>query len=90
MDVIWVPEFARAGWLRDISRLPPVKERDEFFLAHGCCNIQGQGLCNPLGIDAGLLYYRKDLLKKYGFSPPKTWHDLIKIAQQITEKEKDL
>ena len=91
MDVIWVPEFARAGWLRDISRLLPVKERDEFFPGPmDAVTYKGKVYAIPWYIDAGLLYYRKDLLKKYGFSPPKTWHDLIKIAQQITEKEKDL
>ncbi|MFZ3065572.1 MAG: extracellular solute-binding protein [Nitrospirota bacterium] len=34
MDVIWVPEFARAGWLRDISHLLALKEREEFFPGH--------------------------------------------------------
>ncbi|MDI6890960.1 MAG: extracellular solute-binding protein [Thermodesulfovibrionales bacterium] len=31
MDVIWVPEFARAEWLRDLSHLLPEDERKEFF-----------------------------------------------------------
>src|SRR3972149_6271362 len=33
MDVIWVQEFARAGWLRDVSHLLPPHEREEFFSA---------------------------------------------------------
>jgi multiple sugar transport system substrate-binding protein len=31
MDVIWVPEFTRAGWLRDLSHLMPERERNKFF-----------------------------------------------------------
>lgn len=30
MDVIWVPEFARAGWLRDLTHLLPESKREEF------------------------------------------------------------
>jgi multiple sugar transport system substrate-binding protein len=91
MDVIWVPEFARAGWLRDISHLLPLKEREEFFPGPmDAVTYKGKVYAIPWYIDAGLLYYRKDLLKKYGFSPPKTWQELVETAQQITAKEKDI
>lgn len=91
MDVIWVPEFARAGWLRDISHLLPIKERDEFFPGPiQAVTYKDSVYAIPWYVDAGLLYYRKDLLKKYGFTPPKTWQELVETAQQITAKEKDL
>ena len=31
LDVIWVPEFARAGWIRDVSHLLAPGETDAFF-----------------------------------------------------------
>ena len=31
MDIIWVPEFARAGWIRDLTHLLTEAERKEFF-----------------------------------------------------------
>jgi multiple sugar transport system substrate-binding protein len=91
MDVIWVPEFARAGWLRDLSRLLPEEERGEFFPGPiESVIFEGKVYAVPWYIDAGLLYYRKDLLSKYGFSPPQTWQDLVRIAQHIISKERNI
>lgn len=42
----------------------------------------------PWFTDAGLLYYRTDLLETYGFSaPPMTWTELTEQAQTILEGE---
>jgi trehalose/maltose transport system substrate-binding protein len=91
MDVIWVQEFARAGWLRDLSHILPPESRDEFFRGPMEAVIyQDRVYAIPWYIDAGVLYYRKDLLEKYGFSPPKTWHELVRIASEITRKEPGL
>jgi multiple sugar transport system substrate-binding protein len=91
MDVIWVPEFARAGWLRNLSNLLPEDERKEFFPGPmDAVTYKDKVYAIPWYIDAGILYYRKDLLKKYSFSPPKTWQELIDIARYITSKEKGL
>ena len=43
----------------------------------------------PWYSDAGLMYYRKDLLKKYNQPVPKTWTDLTKTAYIIQEGEKE-
>lgn len=90
-DVIWVQEFARAGWLRDLSHMLPMKKRDDFFQGPiEAAMYQDKVYAIPWYIDAGILYYRKDLLGKYGFSPPKTWSDLVRIASEVTRKEPDL
>lgn len=91
MDVIWVPEFAKAGWLRDISRLIPEEERGEFFPGPvEAVTHEGRVYAVPWYIDAGLLYYRKDLLEKYGEPLPATWDDLVRTASRITQHEPDL
>lgn len=88
MDVIWVPEFARAGWLRDLSRLLPDEEREEFFPGPvRAVTYEGKVYAVPWYIDAGLLYYRKDLLEKYGLKPPSTWQELVETAQYVTKRE---
>jgi len=91
MDVIWIPEFTRAGWLRDLRHLMPEREKNKFFPGPLQAVTYGRGIyAIPWYIDAGLLYYRKDLLQKYNFSPPQTWHELVTIAQYITKREKRL
>lgn len=44
----------------------------------------------PYRTDAGLLFYRKDLLEKYNIAVPKNYNDLVKSATHIMEKEPDL
>lgn len=88
MDVIWVQEFARAGWLRDVSRLLTEHERQDFFPGPLKAVTHGEKIyAVPWYIDAGVLYFRKDLLQKYGLAPPKTWADLVSIAQHIMPRE---
>jgi multiple sugar transport system substrate-binding protein len=91
MDVIWVPEFARAGWLNDMSSVLPVAEHDEFFPGPmKAVTWQGRPFAVPWYIDAGVLYYRRDLLDKYGLAPPRTWQELVEIARHVTARENDL
>ena len=43
----------------------------------------------PLYTDAGLLFYRTDLLEKYGYAtPPKTWEELAEMARKIQDGER--
>jgi len=91
LDVIWVPEFARAGWLRETDRLMPQKERDDFFPGPvEAVTYRGKAWAVPWYIDAGVLYYRKDLLDRYGFKPPGTWQELVFESQYVTAMEKGL
>jgi len=89
MDVTWPPEFASAGWAQSLDDRFTKEERDRFLsgpLAAATYNDKIYGV--PLFIDAGLLYYRKDLLDKYGLKPPATWEELVEAAQKVVAGEK--
>jgi multiple sugar transport system substrate-binding protein len=90
MDVIWPAEFASAGWALPLDRYLANGERRNFLPAPLSANeYRGQLFGLPLFIDAGLLYYRKDLLGKYGLTPPHTWAELVEHAKTILAREKD-
>lgn len=91
LDVIWVAEFARAGWLRDLSHLLPLEARHDFFSGPmQAVTYENRIYALPWFIDAGLLYYRKDLLAAHSLSPPRTWEELIQAAAIITSREPEL
>jgi trehalose/maltose transport system substrate-binding protein len=50
--------------------------------------VNGKLLFIPWFTDAGLLYYRKDLLEKYGQQPPTTWQELAASAKVVMAGEK--
>ena len=51
--------------------------------------VDGKLVSIPVYTDAGLLFYRTDLLKKYGYdAPPKTWEELEAIARKIQDGER--
>ena len=90
MDVIWPAEFASAGWALPLDRYFTATEQEKFLKAPVSANrYRGQIFGVPLFVDAGLLYYRKDLLEKYSLPPPRTWPELVEAAKTMLSGERD-
>ncbi len=85
-DVIWPAQFAAAGWISDLSPLFGEDLRSDHLPAAVGSNVHEGGVYGvPWFTDAGLLYYREDLLEATGFSgPPETWEDLEEQALKVT------
>ncbi|NJN38932.1 MAG: ABC transporter substrate-binding protein [Acaryochloridaceae cyanobacterium CSU_3_4] len=89
MDIIWVPKFAAAGWLLDLSNRITDTELSEFMSGDVDGGRYEGGLYRmPFRSDGGMLYYRQDLLKAAGFDPPETTAELIKISQALQAQGK--
>lgn len=87
MDITWVPKFAAAGWLQDISDIIPQSELAQFLqgdIEGG--RYKGKLYRLPYRTDVGMLYYRSDLLQQAGLKPPETFQDLIQASKTVQGK----
>jgi multiple sugar transport system substrate-binding protein len=86
-DVIWPAQFAGNGYIADLS--DRFTDSDEFLPGPMEAMRFEDGIYGvPWYTDAGLLYFRKDLLEKAGFSgPPKTWDELKEQAKKAQQDE---
>ena len=88
VDVIWPGDFAKRGWITPLNDYFSQEEIEQFLPDFaGAAMVDNKLFAIPLYIDGTHLFYRKDLLEKYGFEVPKTWEELITQAKAIMEGE---
>jgi multiple sugar transport system substrate-binding protein len=84
-DVTWTAEFAKAGWVDNLSSFHP--NMSQYFPAQvTTAEYNGTPYAVPWFSNAEGLYYRTDLVK----TPPTTTQQLISDAQQAMSKDKSL
>ncbi len=88
VDVIW--QGILAPHAVDLKKYFKEDEIKAFFPRIIENNTVGGKLVSiPWFTDAGMLYYRTDLLEKYGYKePPKTWEELAEMAKKIQDGER--
>ncbi len=88
-DVIWPAQFAANSYIIDLSDRFTKSMQSKFLQGPVESNTyEGKVYGVPWFTDAGLLYYRKDLLEKSGFSgPPTTWDELKEQANTIKQDQ---
>ncbi len=85
-DVVWIPKFAAAGWLQDLSDRITDAELAQFLDADVAAGRYQSGLYRmPFRSAMGMLYYRTDLLEAVGLAPPTTFADLLAASEAIQE-----
>ncbi len=91
-DIIWIPPLAQKGWLLPISDYVDVnKLYAQNFKAPVDGSIwEGKVYRVPATSDAGLIYYRKDILEKAGVKPPRTFKEFFEVAQKLQDPKNGL
>ena len=85
-DVIWPAEFAQAQYALELDRFieaDGINMEDYFPGTVQSGNFNGRQYAMPKYTDAGLLFYRKDIVE----TPPKTWDELFEMASELKGKE---
>jgi len=87
IDVVW-PGILAPNLLDLTDKLgDDAKQHAPGIIANNTVN--GKLVTMPYFSDFGMLFYRTDLLQKYGFSgPPKSWDELQMQAAKIVDGEK--
>ncbi|MEU6578393.1 ABC transporter substrate-binding protein [Streptomyces sp. NPDC046805] len=82
LDVVWTAEFAANQWIDPLpadkfplgQMLPSVVKTGTYF---------GKQYAIPYNTNAGMLFYRKDLLDKIKAQPPKTWAEMKQDCAKV-------
>ena len=86
IDVIW-PGILGSHFI-DLKPYANGIEKESFPTIIENNTVDGKLVAMPWFIDAGLLFYRKDLLAKYDAQPPQTWQELTATAKKIQDAER--
>jgi trehalose/maltose transport system substrate-binding protein len=87
VDVVWPGILGK--FFLDLKPYTKGAEAEHFpaLVANG--TLDGKLVAMPWFADAGLLYYRKDLLDKYKEAVPTTWAQLTATAKKIQDAERE-
>ena len=75
-DVTWTADFARQGWLHELSSYIAPNKAQYVPPMLQAATVEERQWGVPKQADAGLLFYRKDLVD----DPPRSWQDLYRDA----------
>ena len=88
-DVTWPAQFGENGYYLDLSDRFTEDMRSEFLETPLEANTwQDTPYGVPWYTDAGMLYFRQDLLEESGYSePPQTWEELKEMASKVQQDQ---
>jgi trehalose/maltose transport system substrate-binding protein len=86
IDVIWPGILG--NHLIDLKKYVGNAVNDHFPAMVKNDTVGGRLVAMPWFTDAGVLYYRKDLLQKYNAKVPETWEEMTVTAQKIQDGER--
>jgi len=99
LDTQWTIEFYEGGFVAPLKDIDPAFELPKEVLSYGDSgywNAQkrwrtsegGKLMAYTVLGNVQLLYYRADLLKQAGLSPPKSWDDVLAACAKLADPPK--
>lgn len=85
VDVVW-PGILGEHFI-DLTPYAAGREAEHFPAIIANNTVGGELKAMPWYTDAGLLYYRSDLLEKHGTEVPETWRELAETVARIVDAE---
>ncbi|GAC1400003.1 MAG: ABC transporter substrate-binding protein [Ktedonobacteraceae bacterium] len=83
IDVVYPAEFGANGWTSTLDDKWPTSDRANYLPGPiKSCTYQGKLYAAPFRTDAGVLYYRTDVIK----TPPKTFAELVSMSKDNAGK----
>jgi trehalose/maltose transport system substrate-binding protein len=87
IDVVWPAILA--DQVVDLNQYLAKESADQLETEVRNDTVKGRLTSMPFNTELGVLYYRADLLRKYGYrNPPATWDELEKMAARIQAGER--
>ena len=91
MGTTWIPEFAQAGALLDLTpyleRYPSLKQENYFDGAVQTMSYDGKVVGIPWYVETRVLFYRTDVLADVGYPEgPKTWDDMKDAGKKLAAR----
>jgi multiple sugar transport system substrate-binding protein len=99
LDAPWVQRYGVAGWLYELERtgvfdrselVPAVAEAFSVSLTRITHRRGKELVAVPTYIKGNILFFRRDILKRYNLEPPRTWDELRAICRKVLPQEKSL
>ncbi len=90
IDIVNPAQYFGAGWLEPLNAYVgnPAEVMKPYLPVYLQSNVvDGKVAAMPGFADAMFMYYRKDLLDKYGIPEPRTWDELAAAAKKIQAGE---
>jgi multiple sugar transport system substrate-binding protein len=87
MDIVWTAEFGVSGWSLPLNDYFKDSELSALLPGPVAGNKYKDKLyAIPFYTDAGVLFYRKDILEEAKVTPPKTFDELMKLSKELKGK----
>src|SRR3954466_8680365 len=85
MDTIYTPEFAEAGWMKEMTGADKQDALDDVLPGPASSVTWKNKVYGiPTNTNVQLLWYRKDLVP----TPPKTWDEMIQMSLRLRSEGK--